>query len=156
MNGREHLLLDLGYDDLGFRNGHKTFTPAINERVAEGIVLSHYHTYKVCGPSRASIMTGRYPWGIGYYDMTGTEAVSLEYTLIPEVLQACGWKTAAIGKVNPMPPRLVLVMMGVPKLTRPAYCVTLMRRSGTLGRGRSVTLRLSEVLAALWVTTMLR
>ena len=89
---------DLGWDDLGFRNGHKTFTPAINERVAEGIVLTHYHTYKVCGPSRASIMTGRYPWGIGYYDMTGDEAVGLDYTLMPEILQASGWKTAAIGK----------------------------------------------------------
>ena len=32
--------------------------------------------------------------------MTGQEAVSLEYTLIPEILQASGWNTAAIGKVD--------------------------------------------------------
>lgn len=117
VNGHGNLLVDLGYDDLGFRNGHKTITPAINELVAEGIVLSHYHTYKVCGPSRASIMTGRYPWGIGYYDMTGQEAVSLEYTLIPEVLQASGWKTAAIGKVNRVSS---LCWWVFPNLTRPA------------------------------------
>eukprot|EP01050_Picozoa_sp_SAG11_P030478 SAG11_NODE_9042_length_950_cov_0.877791_1_plen_70_part_00 len=44
--------------------------------------------------------TGRYPWGIGYYDTTGTEPVGLDYTLMPELLQASGWQTAAIGKVG--------------------------------------------------------
>jgi arylsulfatase A-like enzyme len=89
---------DLGFNDLGFKNQNRTHTPGINKLVAEGIELTHYHTYKVCGPSRASIMTGRYPWGVGYYDMTGAEAVPLDYTLLPEVMQKAGWSTHAIGK----------------------------------------------------------
>ena len=44
-----------------------TVTPNIMSLNGGGIALTSYHTYKVCSPSRASIMTGRYPWGVGYY-----------------------------------------------------------------------------------------
>jgi arylsulfatase B/arylsulfatase I/J len=91
---------DLGFSDLGFMNDQKTHTPAVNERVDEGIVLTHYHTYKVCSPSRASIMTGRYPWGVGFYDMHGDLHVPLEYKMMPAVLAENGWSTHAIGKWN--------------------------------------------------------
>ena len=91
---------DLGYQDLGHFNGGKTVSPQINARIEEGILLRQYYTYKVCGPSRAAIMTGRYPWAMGYYDMEGQEAVPLEYTMLPEVLQRNGWSTHALGKWN--------------------------------------------------------
>ena len=91
---------DLGRDDLGFMNGNKTHTPHINERVQQGIFLTHYHTYKVCSPSRASIMTGRYPWGVGYYDMVGPLQVPLDFTMMPALLAANGWSTHALGKWN--------------------------------------------------------
>ena len=92
---------DLGYNDLGFANGGKTHTPHIDAAVAKGISLTSYHTYKVCSPTRASIMTGRYPWGVGYYDMKGPEAVPLEYQMLPAVLkEQYGYETHAVGKWN--------------------------------------------------------
>jgi arylsulfatase B/arylsulfatase I/J len=91
---------DLGYQDLGHFNGGKTVSHQINARIEEGILLRQYYTYKVCGPSRAAIMTGRYPRAMGYYDMEGQEAVPLEYTMLPEVLQRNGWSTHALGKWN--------------------------------------------------------
>eukprot|EP01006_Ploeotia_vitrea_P031042 TRINITY_DN63366_c0_g1_i1.p1 TRINITY_DN63366_c0_g1~~TRINITY_DN63366_c0_g1_i1.p1 ORF type:complete len:567 (+),score=65.36 TRINITY_DN63366_c0_g1_i1:53-1753(+) len=89
---------DLGYNDLGITNGHKTITPNINGLIQDGIELTHYYTYKVCAPSRASIMTGRYPWGIGYFDMHGPEAPPLDYKLLPQLLKPHGYNTHAIGK----------------------------------------------------------
>ncbi len=47
---------DLGYNDLGFTNNGKTHTPNIDEAVRNGIQLTAYHTYKVCSPTRASLM----------------------------------------------------------------------------------------------------
>ena len=32
--------------------------------------LSSYYTFRVCAPTRASIQSGRYPWGVGFYDMS--------------------------------------------------------------------------------------
>ena len=49
---------DLGYNDLGATNGKQTFTPNIDALRAESIVLSSYHTFKICSPSRASMFTG--------------------------------------------------------------------------------------------------
>lgn len=91
---------DLGYNDLGFTNGEKTFTPHINEAVKNGIQLTSYHTYKVCSPTRSSLMTGRYPWGIGYYDMKGPEMVPLSFVMLPQLLHDMGWATHALGKWN--------------------------------------------------------
>jgi len=92
---------DLGWDDLGFANGGKTYTPHIDKAVKEGIQLMSYYTWKVCSPSRASIMTGRYPWGVGYYDMTGQEAVPSNFKMLPAVLKEhAGYETHAIGKWN--------------------------------------------------------
>lgn len=49
---------DLGYNDLGSVNGNRTYTPNIDALRAESIVLSNYHTFKICSPSRASMFTG--------------------------------------------------------------------------------------------------
>eukprot|EP00036_Acanthoecidae_sp_10tr_P003653 CAMPEP_0182937928 /NCGR_PEP_ID=MMETSP0105_2-20130417/42963_1 /TAXON_ID=81532 ORGANISM="Acanthoeca-like sp., Strain 10tr" /NCGR_SAMPLE_ID=MMETSP0105_2 /ASSEMBLY_ACC=CAM_ASM_000205 /LENGTH=113 /DNA_ID=CAMNT_0025077177 /DNA_START=47 /DNA_END=384 /DNA_ORIENTATION=- len=81
---------DLGYNDLGFMNGNKTHTPHVNRLVRDGVLLTQYHTYKVCSPSRAAIMTGRYPWGVGYYDMLGPEMVPLNFVMLPQLLADAG------------------------------------------------------------------
>lgn len=61
---------DLGRNDLGARNAHgthgpRTITPAIDALLQSGVSLTSYHTFKICSPSRASTLTGRYPWGAG-------------------------------------------------------------------------------------------
>ena len=50
---------DLGYNDLGSDNGGKTHTPNIDSLRKDGIDLTDYSTFKVCAPSRASLLTGR-------------------------------------------------------------------------------------------------
>ena len=92
---------DLGYQDLGHFNGAKTLTPSINALISSGIYLSDYYTFRVCAPSRASIQTGRYPWAIGFYDMThdSHHCVSSErFPMLPTVLRKAGWRTHFTGK----------------------------------------------------------
>eukprot|EP00041_Stephanoeca_diplocostata_P016573 m.326588 g.326588 ORF g.326588 m.326588 type:complete len:648 (+) comp20409_c0_seq2:213-2156(+) len=93
---------DLGYNDLGIRNGGKTFTPVIDDLIRNGVTLSSYYTFRVCAPTRASIMTGRYPWGVGYYDMSDDmhHCVDPKYQMTPAVLKSLGYETHAIGKYD--------------------------------------------------------
>jgi len=49
---------DLGRDNLGKLNNGLTDTPNINGLIEDGLFLNDFHTFKICGPSRASTMTG--------------------------------------------------------------------------------------------------
>lgn len=55
---------DLGYDDLGhdsvMGNSGKSYSPHINKLMDDGIILHDYYTFKVCSPTRASLLTGPY------------------------------------------------------------------------------------------------
>lgn len=57
---------DLGWNDLGHFNGGLTLTPHIDGLIATGVLLDRFHTFKVCAPSRASTMSGRYPFNVGF------------------------------------------------------------------------------------------
>jgi arylsulfatase B len=51
---------DLGYADVGF-NGASVPTPNIDRIAKMGTVLDHFYTSALCSPSRAGLLTGRYP-----------------------------------------------------------------------------------------------
>jgi arylsulfatase A-like enzyme len=92
---------DLGYNDLGAMNGNKTSTPHIDGHIRDGIFLSNFYAWRVCAPSRASAMSGRYPWGVGFYDMSNDKhhCIHPSFKLLPAVLkEQGGYVTHAIGK----------------------------------------------------------
>jgi arylsulfatase A-like enzyme len=93
---------DLGYNDLGALNGGLTITPAIDALRAGGLVLSDYHTFKICSPSRASVLSGRFPFNVGFYDMSADDNHELiNTTLLPELLRSLGgYATHALGKYD--------------------------------------------------------
>ena len=50
----------VGYNDFGHFNDKKTITPTIDGLLEQGIFLSDYYTFKICSPSRAAMLTGRW------------------------------------------------------------------------------------------------
>lgn len=96
---------DLGYGDLACY-GHPTIrTPELDRMAAEGMRLTQFYSgAPVCTPSRAALMTGRYPARSGlcgqrrvlFPDSTGGLPDS-EITLA-EALAPAGYRSICIGK----------------------------------------------------------
>ena len=96
---------DLGWGDLGVY-GHPRFkTPNLDRMAREGARLTNFYSpTPYCAPSRASLLTGRYPFRNG---ITGNPAPdagindigirSSEVTL-GEAFQSAGYQTAIVGK----------------------------------------------------------
>ncbi len=96
---------DLGYGDLGVNGQQKILTPVLDNMASEGMVFGqHYAGSSVCGPSRASLMTGRH---MGHNTVRGNpswtstgkpvDIASTEVT-VAEELKRAGYKTGVIGK----------------------------------------------------------
>ena len=94
---------DLGWHDVGF-SGSGISTPNIDALLSSGLRLSRYYGQPVCSPSRAAIMTGRYPiaYGLQTYviDPGGVDyGLNLNETTLPQLLRdKGGYTTAAVGK----------------------------------------------------------
>ncbi len=42
--------------------------PVLRDLALGGVRLGHFYTFKMCAPSRAMILTGRYTFHFGYYN----------------------------------------------------------------------------------------
>ena len=93
---------DLGYGDLS-SYGHPTIhTPRLDRMAQEGIKLtSFYVAAPVCTPSRAALMTGRFPIRLGMPGNQGPDSqggIPADEQTLAEALKAQGYRTAAFGK----------------------------------------------------------
>src|SRR5436190_21583872 len=52
---------DLGREDCGFMGGKEIKTPRIDKLAVAGTILEAFYVQPVCSPTRAALMTGRYP-----------------------------------------------------------------------------------------------
>lgn len=93
---------DLGYGDIGALNDGRTETPRLDALLRESLCLSHHYAASpVCNPSRAALLTGRYPHRTGSIDTLewrGLERLALAETTIADVLQRAGYVTGLVGK----------------------------------------------------------
>jgi arylsulfatase A-like enzyme len=93
---------DLGYGDIGALNGGRTTTPRLDALLRESLCLSHHYAASpVCNPSRAALLTGRYPHRTGSIDTLewrGLERLALAENTLADVLQAAGYVTGLVGK----------------------------------------------------------
>ena len=93
---------DMGYGDLSSYGHPTTRTPHLDRMAAEGVRLtSFYCGAPVCSPSRAALLTGRYPIHAGMPRNTGPGSdvhLPKAQTLIPQLLKPVGYETMAVGK----------------------------------------------------------
>ena len=99
------LVDDLGYGDLSVNSGTDVKTPNIDKLFKSGVTFNNFYSNStVCSPTRASLITGRYP------DMVGVPGVirgvkdqswgylSEDAITLPYILNKAGYETALIGK----------------------------------------------------------
>lgn len=111
---------DLGYHDLSVMGSNYYETPHIDRIAAEGMIFTNgYATSQVCSPSRASLMSGKFPARHGITDWIGAKTgeswrearrfnkllppenkdhLDLDYTTLPEAMKAAGYSTFFAGK----------------------------------------------------------
>jgi arylsulfatase A-like enzyme len=92
---------DLGSYDVGWRGG-EIKTPHLDQLAREGARLEQFYVQPVCSPTRAALMTGRYPlrYGlqVGVVRPWAQYGLPLEERMLPQVLHDAGYETAIVGK----------------------------------------------------------
>jgi arylsulfatase A len=93
---------DLGYGDIGTFGATDIRTPNIDNLAKNGLKLtSFYSSSPVCSPTRAALITGRYPRRLGIDHVFFPESftgIPTEEVTIAEALKGNGYKTAIFGK----------------------------------------------------------
>jgi arylsulfatase A len=93
---------DLGYGDLSCYGAKDINTPNIDQIAKQGIKFTEFYSASsVCSPSRAALLTGRYPQRMGintvFFPESFTGIPDTEIT-IPEILKEKGYATGIVGK----------------------------------------------------------
>jgi arylsulfatase A len=111
---------DQGWGDLGCYGNPRVQTPNLDRLAAGGVRLTNFYVaWPACTPSRASLLTGRYPQRHGLYDMIRNEApdygkkyTPAEYAvtferiagldereaLVSDLLSDAGYRCGMVGK----------------------------------------------------------
>src|SRR6266699_5761502 len=93
---------DLGWKDVGFNGCTDIKTPNIDALAKGGAKFTQFYVQPMCTPTRAALMTGRYPFRYGLQTIVIPTAAGygLDTTewLMPQCLNEAGYKTAIIGK----------------------------------------------------------
>ncbi len=99
------LVDDLGYGDLSSYGAKDMKTPNIDKLVASGMRFDNFYANcPVCSPTRASLLSGRYPDLLGVPGVIRTHLtnnwgyIAPQAVLLPKLLSRAGYHTAIVGK----------------------------------------------------------
>jgi len=94
---------DQGSIDAGCYGAQDLATPSIDGLARRGVRFTQFYSAApVCAPSRAAVLTGRYPQRAGVpgnvSSTKGDPGMPAEQVTVAEMLQAAGYATAHVGK----------------------------------------------------------
>ncbi|MFC1479234.1 sulfatase-like hydrolase/transferase [Planctomycetota bacterium] len=96
------LVDDMGYGDFSAFNNGLSSTPNLDSLMNESLCFTQQYTASpVCNPSRACLLTGRYPHRTGSIDTLewrGLERLALREITMADVLSSAGYTTGLVGK----------------------------------------------------------
>jgi arylsulfatase A-like enzyme len=92
---------DLGWKDVSF-HGSDIKTPNLDTLAAGGTKLEQFYVQPMCTPTRAALMTGRYPFRYGLQTAVipagAKYGLATDEWLLPQALREADYTTAIIGK----------------------------------------------------------
>jgi arylsulfatase A-like enzyme len=93
---------DLGWKDVGFNGCTDIRTPNLDKLASGGAKFTQFYVQPMCTPTRAALMTGRYPFRYGLQTIVIPTAagygLDTNEWLMPQCLKEAGYQTAIIGK----------------------------------------------------------
>jgi arylsulfatase A len=99
---------DLGAKELGCYGNQQHATPQLDTLAAGGTLFKTCYVTPICSPTRVEVMTGRYGFRTGWYNLIGRPYaprpddpqydIGRHHTTFAEVLKSSGYATALAGK----------------------------------------------------------
>jgi arylsulfatase B len=91
---------DLGYADVGFNGGKAIATPNLDRLAATGVKFTDFRACPMCSPTRAGLLTGRWPLRFGLMRSVippwSTNGLPATEKTLPELLAPAGYEQRAI------------------------------------------------------------
>ncbi len=90
---------DQGYGDFSRRKNPVLETPNLDKLASQSVEFTRFSVSPVCAPTRAALLTGRYPLRTGVHGVTkGRETMRMNEVTLAQAMKGAGYRTSLVGK----------------------------------------------------------